>query len=555
MASPPTPVGRRAVAAAAAVMTAAVVAAAAPTTAAAVPAALPRLPASGGWGAWLRRAAAPDAAADVVGVDTAAAPPTRGWGLHPTSRVFPYSALAATYAATPAVTVDPTCPKAVTVGGGGQVDPATNVLILPLGSISEGTAQCRGGSMKVVRLPTILDADAMAAADLTAMSAALDASAPASSTVKSLNASTADALVGWDGVERICGSSTYPASTFYFFLVADEVIEVKVGGQDRGTIPTNQQAMIIAAGGTRICTLTADKKVAPTPAPSPAPSPGPSPAPPPVVSPAPSVAPPSPTAEASPSGEPEPTGGEEVIPSPMPTDPTDPAESDEPGGSLEPTGSPLATPIVAPDDGSACFPAAATLRRPGGEAVTMDALRVGDDVAVGGGHSSRVYLFSHADEAVVSSMVALTTAGAGTLTASADHLVYVASRDGRDRTAVAADTVATGDVLVSDSADAAAATVVAVERVRAAGLYAPHTYTGDLVVDGFVVSSYTRLLPPAVAHAVLAPVRAAAAAGVLPARLAQGGLWAGGETPRRAFAAAVAAVRAAVAGVAVKSDL
>lgn len=537
-------------AAAAAVAAAVMAAAAAPTTtAAAVPAAVPRLPASGGWQSWLRRWAA--VAADV------AAPPAGRWGLRATARVFPYTALAATYTATSTVTVDPSCPQSVTIGGGGSVDPATNVLILPLTSITEGAgpgaAQCRGGSMRVVRLATLLDAAAMEAAGLSAMSAALNASAPAASTVQSLVGTAADALVGWDGVERVCGTSTYPASTFSFFLIADQVIELQVGGMDRGTIPTNQQAMIIAAGGTRICALTAAKQVQPAPSPAPSPSP-----PPPVASPAPSGMPapsaPSPTPTEAPSEEPEPTTGGEASPSAVPTVPT---QSEEPIETAEPTGGPGGAPITAPDDGSACFPAAATLRRPGGEAVSMDALAVGDDVAVGGGHASRVYLFSHADAAAVSSMVELTTAAAGTLTASADHLVYVVSRDGRpgDRTAVAADTVAPGDVLVSDRADAAAATVVSVGRVRAVGLYAPHTLTGDLVVDGFVVSSYTRLLPPAVAHAVLAPVRAAAAAGLLPARLAQGGLWAGGDTPRRALDTALAAVRAAVAGVAAKSDL
>ncbi|GAB0494335.1 hypothetical protein MMPV_005627 [Pyropia vietnamensis] len=402
--------------------------------------------------------------------------------------------------------------------------------------------------MKVVRLSTLLNETAMNAAKLSGMSDALNKSQSALSTAKSLANSTADAVVGWDGVQRKCGTSTYPANTIYFFLIAEEDIVLNVSGESLGTIPTNQQAMLITSGRL-ICALVADKVTAPTPAPSTAPSPSP-----PVASPEPPVAPPqpSPTTSESPIGEPEPTGGEELFPSALPTDPT---QTQDPLGTLEPTASPALDPVSAPDDGSACFPAAATLRRPDGEAVTMGSLRVGDEVAVGGGLHSRVYFFSHSDAAGVTSMVTLTTAGAGTLTVSADHLVYVMSLDGGHRRAVAADAVTLGDVLVSDRADGAASTVVAIGRARSMGLYAPHTHNGDLVVNGFVVSSYTRLLPPAIAHAVLAPVRAASAAGVLPYRLAQEGLWAGGATARRALDATVKAVRVAVSGASTKSDL
>ncbi len=49
--------------------------------------------------------------------------------------------------------------------------------------------------------------------------------------------------------------------------------------------------------------------------------------------------------------------------------------------------------------------------------------------------------------------------------------------------------------------------VVSVERVVGRGLYCPHTTGGSLVVDGVLVSCYTNLLPPTIAHQALAPVR------------------------------------------------
>ena len=50
-------------------------------------------------------------------------------------------------------------------------------------------------------------------------------------------------------------------------------------------------------------------------------------------------------------------------------------------------------------------------------------------------------------------------------------------------------------------------TVVAVDRIKAVGLYNPHTLQGDLLVNGIVASSYTDAIPPYLAHSLLAPLR------------------------------------------------
>lgn len=52
------------------------------------------------------------------------------------------------------------------------------------------------------------------------------------------------------------------------------------------------------------------------------------------------------------------------------------------------------------------------------------------------------------------------------------------------------------------------AKVVKVGNTHDLGLYNPQTIHGDIVVDGFVVSTYTADVTPSVAHAVLTPMRA-----------------------------------------------
>ena len=49
---------------------------------------------------------------------------------------------------------------------------------------------------------------------------------------------------------------------------------------------------------------------------------------------------------------------------------------------------------------------------------------------------------------------------------------------------------------------------------RARGLYNPHTLHGDVVVDGVLTSTYTGVVHPALAHALLAPLRQLYSAGL-----------------------------------------
>eukprot|EP00168_Porphyra_purpurea_P003871 TRINITY_DN144_c0_g1_i4.p1 TRINITY_DN144_c0_g1~~TRINITY_DN144_c0_g1_i4.p1 ORF type:complete len:363 (-),score=139.67 TRINITY_DN144_c0_g1_i4:304-1392(-) len=120
------------------------------------------------------------------------------------------------------------------------------------------------------------------------------------------------------------------------------------------------------------------------------------------------------------------------------------------------------TPSPTPDE-PACFPADATATLASGAAVRMDALAVGDAVAVGGGRFSDVFAFTHADAGAAAALVELTVASPAADSCAAHgrplrltpgHYLSVNGR------LAAAATVAVGDTLVR--ADGSAAVVVRV---------------------------------------------------------------------------------------------
>eukprot|EP00168_Porphyra_purpurea_P004958 TRINITY_DN1598_c0_g1_i9.p1 TRINITY_DN1598_c0_g1~~TRINITY_DN1598_c0_g1_i9.p1 ORF type:complete len:378 (-),score=134.73 TRINITY_DN1598_c0_g1_i9:289-1422(-) len=185
-------------------------------------------------------------------------------------------------------------------------------------------------------------------------------------------------------------------------------------------------------------------------------------------------------------------------------------DGDADGAPPLPTPTPAATrtPTATADD--SCFPATAAVRLADGSVKAMADVAVGDALHVGGGAHSDVYAWSHRLTDRHAPYVAITTTAGETATSplllSPSHYVYVGG------SLAAASSVRAGDVL----ADAAGAplTVASVARVTRRGLYAPHTLHGDLIVNGVRVSSYTRAVHPTVAHALLAPLRAAYRLGV-----------------------------------------
>ncbi|GAB0494332.1 hypothetical protein MMPV_005624 [Pyropia vietnamensis] len=196
------------------------------------------------------------------------------------------------------------------------------------------------------------------------------------------------------------------------------------------------------------------------------------------------------------------------------------------------------------NDDSACFPADALVWvYPSGSeaadgppiATTMANLRLGDVVAIGGGRTSRVVAFSHADPAAVTTMVMVTTAGGERLMLSPGHFVYTAtggsvsccgsdgSANNRTRDAASitewtltpAAALTVGSTLRSPTSGPLPVTAVTLSR--AVGLYNPHTAAadGDLLVGGVWVSTWTTAVGVGLGRALLAPVRWwAAVAGV-----------------------------------------
>lgn len=179
------------------------------------------------------------------------------------------------------------------------------------------------------------------------------------------------------------------------------------------------------------------------------------------------------------------------------TDDDDPTSSDDDSDDADPEST--------PDDDEVCFPAGATLARPDGAAVRMDAVHAGD--AVRHGHSvdahSPIFLFTHRQATARAVFLSVSTSCAATrpLELSPRHYVYA-----NGGALTAARSLRAGDVL--EGADGECV-VKGVRRVVRTGVFAPHSLHGDLVVDGIRVSSYSQAVHPSVAHALLAPVRLA----------------------------------------------
>lgn len=153
---------------------------------------------------------------------------------------------------------------------------------------------------------------------------------------------------------------------------------------------------------------------------------------------------------------------------------------------------------------SACFPAYATATLFDGTTKNMTELGAGDLVMTGsGGQSSAIFMFTHADPAREYEFLELKESSGRTLTLSPGHILY-----SNDMEPTPANDVRRGDTLYMLASNGMKATTVAtVRRVRATGLYNPQTLHGDILVDGFLTTTYTTALQPQYAHQLLAPLR------------------------------------------------
>jgi len=171
-----------------------------------------------------------------------------------------------------------------------------------------------------------------------------------------------------------------------------------------------------------------------------------------------------------------------------------------------------------------CFPEAAEVVLADGSPRRMADLQVGDVIHTGR-ELSPVYFFSHRLRHGSFTFLEFGLSDGSHLTMSPGHYLYRA-----DGSLASASSVQLGDVLAG-----AAEPLTVQERaiVRERGLYAPHTYNGDLVVNGVQVSSYTTTVAPRLAHTLLAPLRFASRMGLeIPALLdATAPRWITGAVP------------------------
>lgn len=167
------------------------------------------------------------------------------------------------------------------------------------------------------------------------------------------------------------------------------------------------------------------------------------------------------------------------------------------------------------NDRKGCFSEASTVRVRGISApITMSKLQVNDfvEVAQDDGTTSyeRVYTFLDRDPQAKSTFVHVTTAQ-GVLKVTSSHVVFVskdASAALSQMASVFAKDVVTGEFMyVRDtSGKMVPAQVRSVHQVEAAGVYAPLTPSGTLVVDNVHVSAYAQFKHPGVAHAAMKPL-------------------------------------------------
>lgn len=168
----------------------------------------------------------------------------------------------------------------------------------------------------------------------------------------------------------------------------------------------------------------------------------------------------------------------------------------------EESSSPAGTSSDNTESGSTCFPSSAVVELASGQRKPISQLRIGDSVRVGKNTFSDVFLFSHRTNAMSApSYVELEMEHSNaTLRMTAEHLLRVNGSE-----LVAARMVKRGDRV--QSAEYGWVNVADMRVVRDRGLFNPHTLDGNIVVDGFIVSTYTTAVPRRVASMLLEPLR------------------------------------------------
>jgi len=153
-------------------------------------------------------------------------------------------------------------------------------------------------------------------------------------------------------------------------------------------------------------------------------------------------------------------------------------------------------------DDKVCFPADAMVFLESGEQVTMENLREGDQVLTTDGSFSEVFFFSHRLPKTHPNKFIQISAEGFSLDLSPSHYVFVNGKLMEARNVKVGDTIS-----VVTEGSFKTAVVSSVSGVVKGGLYNPHTFAGNLVVNSVSVSCYTSTVDPRIAHLLLAPLR------------------------------------------------
>ena len=127
----------------------------------------------------------------------------------------------------------------------------------------------------------------------------------------------------------------------------------------------------------------------------------------------------------------------------------------------------------------------------------MKDLEIGDNVHVGHGEYNKIFAFSHKAANKSSAMLKIHT-DHGHIKLSPSHYIYANNKH------IPSKEVKVGDFLHKQ--DGSLAAVKKIETVMSSGLYAPHTVSGKIVVNGHKASCYTTAVNPTIAHAALKPI-------------------------------------------------
>lgn len=135
---------------------------------------------------------------------------------------------------------------------------------------------------------------------------------------------------------------------------------------------------------------------------------------------------------------------------------------------------------------SGCLPGSATVQLEDGNKKRVSDLCIGDRIRTKCGHSA-YYLTSHRDPAALTEMVTIVTESGHSVTATPDH--YIPLHQGCNKPM---GTVIRGDLISVQTGDCLEASVVKTTSVSVEkGLYNPITLSGDMIVQGVVVSCWS----------------------------------------------------------------